>query len=79
MACQTEPLCDVEEVCCSAREEVPIKAHQTVATQYSANVVVIGAGMAGLSAANHLRENGIENVTVLEALDRFVYPGTRFN
>ncbi|XP_046399073.1 spermine oxidase-like [Ischnura elegans] len=33
-------------------------------------VVIIGAGIAGLTAANHLMDHGICNVTVLEASDR---------
>ncbi len=33
-------------------------------------VVVIGAGVAGLSAAEHLIENGVPDVLVLEAGDR---------
>ena len=33
-------------------------------------VIVIGAGMAGLSAANHLVNSGIHDVVVLEARDR---------
>ena len=38
-------------------------------------MVIIGAGMAGLSAASHLIKNGITNVTILEARDRI---GGRF-
>ena len=34
------------------------------------NVIIIGAGVAGLSAACHLQEHGIENVIILEARDR---------
>ena len=33
-------------------------------------VIVIGAGMAGLSAANRLVKGGIHDVVVLEARDR---------
>lgn len=33
-------------------------------------IIVIGAGIAGLAAANHLRQSGLE-VTILEARDRF--------
>ncbi len=33
-------------------------------------VIVIGAGVAGLAAANELRDNGVANVIVLEAQDR---------
>lgn len=33
-------------------------------------VVIIGAGMAGLSAAHRLAQCGLKNCTVLEATDR---------
>ena len=33
-------------------------------------VAIIGAGIAGLSAANHLIENGIKDIVVIEARDR---------
>ena len=33
-------------------------------------VVIIGAGMAGLSAASHLFKSGINDVIILEASDR---------
>lgn len=33
-------------------------------------VIIIGAGMAGLSAANHLIKNGISNFKILEACNR---------
>ena len=36
-----------------------------------ARVVVVGAGMAGLSAANHLVTNGMKDVLVLEAAHRY--------
>ena len=39
------------------------------------SVLILGAGMAGLSAAAHLTQNGITNVTLLEARDRI---GGRF-
>lgn len=35
------------------------------------SVVIIGAGMAGLSAAQRLVQSGISNFTVLEATDRY--------
>jgi len=35
------------------------------------NVVIIGAGMAGLSAAHRLAQCGFQNFTVLEATDRY--------
>lgn len=34
------------------------------------SVVIIGAGMAGLSAAHRLVQSGISNFTILEATDR---------
>lgn len=34
------------------------------------NVVIVGAGMAGLSAANHLKKNGMEDFKILEARNR---------
>lgn len=33
-------------------------------------IVIIGAGMAGLSAANHLIQNGMDDFIVLEARKR---------
>ena len=35
-----------------------------------ARVVIVGAGVAGLSAAHHLIKNGFDNVVILEATDR---------
>lgn len=70
------PVCQVSESCCSARAPLGDAGfhHElapTVATQQqSTSVIVIGAGMAGLSTAKHLQENGVTNVTVLEATDR---------
>uniref|UniRef100_A0A1B6H337 Amine oxidase domain-containing protein n=1 Tax=Cuerna arida TaxID=1464854 RepID=A0A1B6H337_9HEMI len=74
---QTEKVCNVSESCCSARASEETSPHlgaTEVTTQYSANVVIIGAGLAGLSAANHLQENGVDNITVIEACPR---PGGR--
>jgi monoamine oxidase len=34
------------------------------------DVVIVGAGLAGLGAAAHLRDRGITNVVVLEGRDR---------
>lgn len=34
------------------------------------NVIIIGAGMAGLSAANHLLKNGLTDFRILEARNR---------
>jgi NADPH-dependent 2,4-dienoyl-CoA reductase/sulfur reductase-like enzyme len=42
----------------------------------SQNVVIIGGGVAGLSAAYKLRKSGVKNVTILEAMDRL---GGRIN
>lgn len=36
------------------------------------NIVIVGAGMAGLSAAHRLVQCGFQNFTVLEATDRYV-------
>ncbi len=36
----------------------------------AASVVIIGAGIAGLTAAQHLIKHGLKNVTVLEATKR---------
>ena len=41
--------------------------HRAVET----GVVVVGAGMAGLSAAHHLHYAGFRNITVLEAKGRY--------
>ena len=38
--------------------------------ELSCNVLVLGAGMAGVSAARRLRERGVEDVMVVEATDR---------
>lgn len=35
-------------------------------------VVIIGAGMAGLSAAHRLAQCGLQNFTILEATDRYI-------
>ncbi|XP_037943146.1 peroxisomal N(1)-acetyl-spermine/spermidine oxidase-like, partial [Teleopsis dalmanni] len=43
-------------------------AGDTVATRVK--VLIVGAGMAGLSAANHLKQNGCENFRILEARNR---------
>jgi len=37
---------------------------------YDYQVLIVGAGMAGLSAAQHLIRNGIESVGVVEAQNR---------
>lgn len=37
----------------------------------SPRVIIIGAGIAGLSAAEHLVSHGIQDITILEANDRY--------
>lgn len=39
----------------------------------SPRVVIVGAGMAGLSAAARLSQRGINNIVVLEAYERFLW------
>ncbi|KAI9562668.1 hypothetical protein GHT06_010122 [Daphnia sinensis] len=39
--------------------------------QKTADVVIVGAGIAGLTAADHLRRNGVMNVVILEASSRY--------
>ena len=39
-------------------------------TKLDANVIIIGAGMSGISAANRLHENGTSKILILEALPR---------
>lgn len=43
--------------------------HSTEKREY-ADTVVVGGGVAGLSAANALRETGVDDVVVLEAGER---------
>lgn len=43
--------------------------HQ-IGPSHSAQVVIIGAGLAGLAAAQRLHESGVDDVIILEALDR---------
>lgn len=38
--------------------------------QNNYQVIIIGGGMAGLSAANHLAKNGIDDFRILEARNR---------
>lgn len=37
---------------------------------HDVRIIIVGAGIAGLSAAHHLMKNGFANVLVLEASDR---------
>uniref|UniRef100_A0A6P4F1D7 Protein anon-37Cs-like n=1 Tax=Drosophila rhopaloa TaxID=1041015 RepID=A0A6P4F1D7_DRORH len=46
------------------------------AARQSARIVVIGAGLAGLSAAQHLLSHGFRRTVILEATDRY---GGRIN
>jgi len=43
---------------------------QTSGSNTNVKIVIIGAGMAGLSAANHLLQNGCEDFIILEARGR---------
>jgi monoamine oxidase len=52
-------------ICCSSAAR-PAAERSSVA----ADVVVIGAGMSGIAAANALKAKGITNVVVLESRDR---------
>ena len=38
--------------------------------ELSCDILVLGAGMAGVSAARRLRERGVEDIMVVEATDR---------
>lgn len=51
-------------------KEEPTKISNALAPQRAAKVVIVGAGLAGLSAAQRLHELGLEDVIVLDALDR---------
>ena len=42
----------------------------TSSKEKTADVIIIGAGMSGLAAADHLRSNGIDDVIILEASSR---------
>lgn len=41
--------------------------------QKTADVVIVGAGIAGLTAADHLHRSGVMDVVILEASNRFVF------
>ncbi len=51
-------------------QSISIKKLSTNSTEHP-SVVIIGAGMAGISAAETLLKNGIRNVKILEATDRY--------
>uniref|UniRef100_UPI0037DD8CC5 FAD-dependent oxidoreductase n=1 Tax=Streptomyces sp. YIM 98790 TaxID=2689077 RepID=UPI0037DD8CC5 len=53
----------------SPRRGIPVAAGSAAAGGGTADVVVVGAGTAGLAAARHLADAGL-GVTVLEAADR---------
>lgn len=44
--------------------------NETKASENQCQVIIIGGGMAGLSAANHLAKNGIDDFRILEARNR---------
>ena len=44
--------------------------HEFIMSKTRSKVVIIGAGIAGLSAASELVQNGVEDVIILEARDR---------
>ncbi len=47
--------------CCSSQQEIDLGDN---------SVLIVGAGVAGLSAADKLISNGIKNILVIEAQDR---------
>lgn len=55
-----------------SNEESTAAAEPTTTTgkQHKCKVLIIGAGMAGLSAANHLIKNGLNDFKILEARSR---------
>lgn len=44
--------------------------NEATTTKQQHKVIIIGAGMAGLSAANHLIKNGLTDFRILEARNR---------
>ena len=44
--------------------------HEFIMSKTRSKVVIIGAGIAGLSAASELVQNGVTDVIILEARDR---------
>lgn len=41
--------------------------------EFKADVVIVGAGMAGLAAADYLRRSGITDFVILEASERYAH------
>ena len=50
--------------------DVTLAGGEKEEAELSCTVLVLGAGMAGVSAARRLRERGVEDVVVVEATDR---------
>jgi protoporphyrinogen oxidase len=46
------------------------KIHYTASEKTEHDVVIIGSGISGLSAAYHLQKNGIHNIAILELADK---------
>ena len=44
--------------------------NEATTAKHECKVIIIGAGMAGLSAANHLIKNGLTDFRILEARNR---------
>lgn len=53
-----------------AENVVPDSTNTTTTSSNKCKVLIIGAGMAGLSAANHLIKNGLTDFKILEARSR---------
>lgn len=49
---------------------VRMSENEATTAKYEHKVIIIGAGMAGLSAANHLIKNGLTDFRILEARNR---------
>lgn len=55
------------------RLNIPSRMKQAAApATHTADVVIVGAGMAGLAAADRLRQAGINSVAILEASNRWL-------
>ena len=62
-------LLSISPRCALSQPSAPINAANT-ADDTLYDVIVVGAGMAGVTAARRLRDLGVTNVLVLEARDR---------